>query len=230
MRPRRASASPVKAAEPVPDWLVWCGIDPGSPTGLVALAVPNTGPDRFRIDRARFVGSASVSPSVSKSYTNAGAKGTLLARVRDRLLAWRVTNVVVEENSGVRAGGGAASVGVQGAGTLFGQGVTFGLCVGAAVALPWPVKLWSYPPTTPPKSRRRTDLGEPVFGWQSGRGRIPPRELTIARGRALIRAAKERPGNGVLPTAAELAREHNEHEAMAVGVLNYHLLRERGTV
>jgi hypothetical protein len=232
MRPRPAKAPPV---EPVPDVRIWCGIDPGATAGLVALAVPNVGPGAYDIDRARFVGSASVTATSSKAYTNAGARGTLLLRVRAKLLEWRVTDVVLEEPSEVprmqwTAADGQKVTG-QATGTVFLQGAHFGLCLGACVSLPWPVRVWAYPPGTPKRQQRKErDTGDPVLGWMQGRGRMPARELTLARCGDLLRQVKARPADGRIPTAAELTREHSEHERMAAGVLNYHLARERGRV
>lgn len=231
MRPRTATAPP---PEPVPEFRRWCGIDPGATSGLVALSVPNVGPAAYDIDRARFIGSASITATSSKAYTNAGARGTLLTRVRDRLAFWSITDIVLEEPSEVTrswVGADGQKVHGQATGTVFLQGAHYGLCLGAAVTLPWSVRVWSYPPSTPKRQQKKErHTGDVVLGWMQGRGRMPARKLTLDRGAQLLRMVKQRPLSGQLPTRAELDEEHSDHERMAIGVLNFHLARERGRV
>lgn len=232
MRPRPALV-PVTDA---PAARRWAGIDPGATVGLVGLVVPNTGVEANDIDRARLIGVASVSASSAKAYTNAGARGTLMLRVRERLHAWGITDVAIEENSEVTKswkGADGQRVTGQATGSAFWQGTHYGLCLGAACSLPWPVHVWSYPPTTPRRKqgqRVERATGEPVLGWMQGRGRIAPRDLTLAGMRALLGQLKRRPANGVLPTLDELRTDPVEHVLMGLGVLNFHLQRERGRV
>lgn len=227
MKPRPAVAPPPEQ----PPYAVWVGIDPGGTVGLAAIVVPMTGPHAHDIDRAKLIGTAQVSASTSAKYTRATARATMLVRVRKQLVQWNATHVVLEEPSTQTNSWKNAKGEGRATGTLFFLGAHFGLCLGAAVTVPWPARVWSYPPTTSKRARNSPDASPETLGWMQARAPCPTRkDDTLDRMGTLLRQLRQRPANGVLPTKADLATSVTEHELMALGVLNFHLLRERGKV
>lgn len=227
MSNRHLQAPAPNAAPPLARW---AGIDPGGTVGLVCLTVPSTGSRAHDIDAARLVGVATATATGAQGYTRAGARGTMLLRVRQQLIDWEVTHVALEEPStlGEYASGQGQGKRRQAQDTGFYLGMHCGLALGAVVTMPWPVQVWSYPPTTSRRLRGKTVTDEQV-GWMEGRsGKIPSRDTTLERMTYLFRALQQRPHDGVLPTLSEQRKAPNDHTLMALGVLNYHLLRERG--
>lgn len=222
-------ALPTPAPAPAPGaWSRWAGIDPGADVGLVSLHVP---PD-FDITRARLVGYGCVAESSSTKLARATRKALLLHRVRDRLVEWQADHIVMEQNYDVLVGGfrgkGQERRGQSGE-TAYWQGVHGGLVMGAAVTLPWTARLWGYPATS--RIDKKDADGEPILGWMQHRAPRPtPRDVTLQAMRALFRTLQRRPADGRLPTGDELAQVQPEHVYMALGVLAYHLERERGRV
>lgn len=207
----------------------WAGIDPGTDVGLVGVAVPARGAWAHHTEHARLIGYARVTASSSKSYTRAGRRGSMLLRVRERLIEWRVTDIVLEEpsthtNSWAKSDGGRTVA----TGTLFGLGAHFGLCLGAAITMPWETRVWSYPPTTSKKARAATETDYERLGWMQARAPKPTQKAkTLKDMRHIFDGIFDRPADGVFRA---MDREPSEHELMALGVLNFHLMRERGAV
>lgn len=207
----------------------WAGIDPGSDVGLVGLLVPAHGAHAHSAEHARLIGYSKVTASSSRSYTRAGRRGSMLLRVRERLIEWRITDIVLEEpsthtNSWAKSDGGRSVA----TGTLFGLGAHFGLCLGAAVTMPWETRVWSYPPTTSKKARTAAVTDYERLGWMQARAPKPTRQATTLENmQKLFDGLYERPADGMFRT---MERTPSEHELMALGVLNFHLMRERGAV
>jgi hypothetical protein len=213
--------------EAAPELQRWAGIDPGGTAGLICVAIPSSGPRRLDIEAARLVGIGQASATTAKGYTRAGARGTMLNRIRQQLIDWQVTHVAMEEPSNQTASWKAAKGVGRATGSLFYLGMHTGLALGAVITMPWPVHVWSYPPTT--DKRKRGPVDDEQVGWMQGRQpTIPKRELTLARMTSLYRLLQQRPLDGVLPTLSDMRANVSEHVLMALGVLNYHLLRETG--
>jgi len=214
-------------------WEVWAGIDPGADTGLVAVRIPVAGPRAYDLEAARLVGYGTVAASTNAKLTGAEARGTLFGRVRAFLHYQSASRVVLEEPSTqTNSWRGAAAEG-RATGSLFYLGAHFGLCLAAANALPWETRVWSYPPTSPArrKNKRERNTQEPVMGWMQGRDTRPMRaDLLVPALRALLTQLKQRPADGLLPTLAQLRQLEPVHTVHALGVLRFHLQRERGAI
>lgn len=227
MRPRQATlAAPLAYAN-------WAGIDPGGDTGVVVLRVAITGPDAHDIQRARLVHVGTIAASSSVALTGAARRRTMVSRVREILYRHSVTHCVLEEPSTQTNSWRGAQEEGRATGSLFYLGAHFGLCLAATAYLPWECRVWAYPPTSPAKKkeRREKDTGELVMGWMQGRATRPtPKSLTLHAMSALLTQLKQRPASGQLPTLEQIRQLHNEHERMALGVLNFHLQRERGAL
>lgn len=232
-------------------WIVYAGIDPGATTGLVAVALP---PSVYQLNAARLVGFATVTAGSSSTESRANVKARLFDRIRAQLKAWTVSVAVIEEpwdalptwntrtggqGSGggkslldlARGGGGDAKKGAgkggAARGTVFQVGVSFGLALAAASDLPWDVAIASYPVTSAPAKGRKPER----IGWMQRRqSRCPEHTKTAIEQALQLRGLKERPLGGMLPSAADLAREENDNVYMALGVLSFHLDRQRGIV
>lgn len=222
----RPIAAPPRAPDPNA-WTIYAGVDPGAHTGLVCVAMPDGG---TRIHDARYIGSACVEAGTSTKDHKANVRARLFHKVRDQLGRWRVDVAVFEEPWDALPVFGAAKKGLKGRGasrgTLFSLGASFGLALAAAADLPWPVAIITHPVTTESNPRKK-----PRLGWMQRRnGRCPPHEQTANESAHVFRELRQRPHNGVLPTAAELAAEIDDNILMALGVLNFELDRRRGAV
>lgn len=231
--PARLTTTPREVA-PVVAARRWCGIDPGQDIGLCAVAVAGDGTHAHDVERGRLIGHAVARAPRRKGHSNAAAKCEMFARVHRLLTDWGITDVVVEEPSEVPTRAWVAASGQrvrgQSIGTVFWQGAHYGLCLAAARATASVVNVWSYPPNTPKRRAKvERDTGELVLGWMQGHAAVAtPRTTTLTAMRALLVQLKQRPEHGVLPTLDELRADVSEHERMALGVLAYHLNRERG--
>lgn len=178
----------------------------------------------------------------------------LFEPVRRQLVAWRPSRVVIENPTdampvwGQNARGGAAAgasvlqiaqgtaggrpgaagkrrVGGASRGTIATLGVHLGLCVAAAIAYDPAVELVAYHVTTQPDKRRRKGH----IGWMQGNGGRPmARERVLTEMGYLLRTLRARPHSGILPTPTAIGATPDENVLMALGVLNFHLQRERG--
>lgn len=231
---------------------IYVGIDPGQFTGLVAVQLP---PGSLRVVDARLIGFGVVSAAKKgdETWARAQSRAGLFHKIRTQLETWRPDVVVIEEpwdalpswntRTGGQGGGSArtASVlelatgkagkarGSGGAsrGTIFGVGVHFGLALAAASDIHTQPSIATYPVTTQKAKRGR----DPQLGWMQRRnGHIPKHEDTALACALRLRELKARPVDGVLPTLEALNREENDNVYMALGVLMFHLDRERGIV
>lgn len=209
--------------------MIYAGIDPGAVTGLVAIALPA---GVFRVVDARLVGFAHVTAGTSTTESRANVKARLFDRIRAQLDAWSVDVVVIEEpwdalpTFNTRQGGANTSGGAS-RGTTFQVGVSFGLALAAASDTSRDVAIASYPVTSAPAKGRKPER----IGWMQRRnGRCPEHERTAREQALQLRGLKERPLDGLLPSRAYLEREENDNVYMALGVLSFHLDRERGIV
>jgi hypothetical protein len=222
-----------------PTYIRAVGIDPGSITGMIALAVPIDGPHPLDFNHARLIGTAKIDVG---DVRGAAARAGLFSRVRSQLAAWRPSLVVLEEpfdalptwGKGKRTGGAAR-------GTIFALGAHFGLCVAAAHDVGTIVHdldrphIAAYAVTSAREKTTHTTRGDrhkaERIGWMQRReSRIPSREHVLAVHRQIFRELQHRPHNGVLPTAAALRAVLDENITMALGVLLFHFDRERGAV
>lgn len=223
-------------------WITYAGIDPGATTGLVAVSMP---PGGTRIHDARLVGFGTVdavAKAADAELSKAAVRARLFHKIRDKLARWRVDVAVIEEPWDALPQFGQGKRGKSGhsRGTLFTLGAHFGLALAAASDLPWDVAIATYPVTS---AREKTSMVKKRgggmmertkaerLGWMQRRqSTIPSHERVALECALLLRTLKERPLDGVLPTRAALATEEDDNVYMAVGVLTYHLDRERGAV
>ena len=67
------------------------------------------------------------------------------------------------------------------------------------------------------------------IGWMQGNGASPMSHEQIAREMGyLLRTLRERPHSGILPKRSSIFATPDDNVLMALGVLNFHLQRERG--
>jgi hypothetical protein len=205
---------------------IYCGIDPGATTGLVAIDMPDG--SLYRIVDARLVGFAVVSAGTSTTDSRANVKARLFHRIRAQLDAWNADVVVIEEPwDALPSWTGKKGIRQEGRGTAFAIGAAYGLALAAASDLPWDTVIASYPVTSAAAKARRPER----VGWMQRRQPRCPEHDRTAREQALqLRDLKTRPANGLLPTRADLEHEENDNVYMALGVLSFHLDRERGIV
>jgi hypothetical protein len=225
-------------------WTVYAGIDPGATSGLVAVAMP---PGAHRLADARLVGFTTITTAKARKGDDDDAgkprrRAQLFHRIREQLVAWRASVIVIEEPWDALASFGQGKRGKQGhgRGTLFSLGAHYGLVLAAASDLAWDVSIATYPVTSERRKERLVKKpgggmmmrAKPErIGWMQRRNsKIPPHERVALECALLLRALKERPANGVLPSRADLSREEDDNVYMALGVLNFHLDRERGIV
>lgn len=206
---------------------IYAGVDPGGTTGLVAIWCDDTNVPHRIVD-ARLIGFTHLTAGTSSTESRAVVKARLFDRIRAQLTAWRATIIVIEEPwDALPAWTGKRGVRVEGRGTAFAIGAAFGLALAAASDLPWETTIVSYPVTSAAAKGRRAER----IGWMQRRQPRCPEHERTAREQALqLRGLKERPANGVLPTRADLEHEENDNVYMALGVLSFHLDRERGIV
>lgn len=217
--------------------MIYCGIDPGAETGLVCVALPI---GATRLQDGRLVGFTTITAGSVDGDMKPQRRARLFHRIREQLVAWRVTMVVLEEPwdampSWRTRTGGTNTKGGSSRGTLFGIGAHYACALCAASDLPWDVAVASYPVTSEKEKRKQTAKGwrtKPArLGWmQRHHPQIPAHAQTVNECAVLLARLKQLPADGVLPSRAELERVENDNVYMAVGVLNFHLDRERGAL
>lgn len=241
------------------EWVTFVGIDPGAKTGLVAISLPD-GSFRlddallvgFTTIDAKKDGQpweragrrALLMGKIRAQLAKWNARAIVIEEPWDALPSWRPR--LGGQGGGASAGGrgpapsllaiatgqmgtgkGAGGGGVGASrGTIFGLGAHFGYACAAAVDLPWETRVYTYPVTTQKPKRGR----DGQLGWMQRRGAIPKHDDVAMQCALKLRTLKEKPANGLLPSAADLAREEDDNVYMALGVLAFHLDRERGVV
>lgn len=229
-----------------PRFRIIASIDPGSVTGMIAIAVDAVKPD---ITQARLVGEALIKIGALGDEETATLKRRtigLFEPVRRQLVAWRPSRIVIENPTdampvwGQKQGadtrsvldiatgkGGPAKRRVGGAsrGTIATLGVHLGLCAAAAIAYDPDVPIFAYHVTTQPDKKRRKGH----IGWMQGNNTRPMnRDRVLTEMGYLLRMLRSRPHSGILPKQSAITAEPDENVLMALGVLNFHLMRERG--
>jgi len=214
------------------EWIRAVGIDPGGEAGLVAVLVPPS----LDVARGRFIGCASINTGTSVHESKPQIRARMFHRIRDLLLAWQPSVVVLEEPWDAMPAWGAGRR-TKGAsrGTIFSLGSHFGLALAAASDLGAYVRIASYPVTSARAKERETVRGTRTtperIGWMQRRNPKPPsRDRVLSHYRAMLREIKAFPVNGVLPSTDELDRVEAEDVYMSLGVLDFHFDRERGRV
>jgi hypothetical protein len=215
-------------------WQRVVGIDPGTVTGMIAVLVPES---TKRIGDARLIGAKSVTHGGSTEGIGVTpqARSLLFFTVRETLLRWKPDLVVIEEPWDAQPMWGRDSGRTKGAsrGTIFTLGSHFGLVLAAAASLPSAPRIASYPVTSHPPKRGRPG----VLGWMQRRASRPPKgDVTRDECARLLRGLCARPATGAIADEdkisayVERVREHEHDVLMALGVLTFHLDRERGAV
>lgn len=227
-------------------WIVCAGIDPGARTGMIAIAVER---DTLDITQGRLVGEAIVDigsfgkldePLHLKSRTL-----KLMKPISMQLARWNPARVVIEnpteampvwgqgQAAGVRGGDGRTVLQVaQGVakpkariagasrGTIATLGVHLGICAAAIMVTNPEIELFAYHVTAQKEKKRKRGH----VGWMRGMNRA---RVLMEMG-YLLRTLRARPHGGILPTREAICAEPDENVLMALGVLNFHLQRERG--
>jgi hypothetical protein len=231
-------------------------IDPGARTGMIAIAVDADRMDitQGRLVGEAVIDIGSFAASLDEPLQLKTRALKLFRPVVAQLAAWNPSRVVIENptdampvwgqgkpsggaggasllaiatgNAGPgNAGPGKRRVGGASRGTIATLGVHLGLCAAAAIAYRPDVELYAYHVTTQQAKKRKRGH----VGWMQGNAPRPmSRDRVLEEMGYLLRTLRERPHSGILPKRSDIFAEPDENVLMALGVLNFHLARERG--
>lgn len=218
--------TPISAHALGPRYRIIASIDPGAITGMIAVAV-----DAVTLDltQGRLVGEAVVKIGNLGDAEELQLKRRtlkLFEGVRRQLMAWKPTRVVIENPTDALAtwGAGKRTMGAR-RGTIAALGAHLGICAAAAIAIDPDIELVAYHVT----SRRDGKNRRGHIGWMQGNAPRPMAHEQVAREMGyLLRTLRERPHSGILPRRSTIFATPDDNVLMALGVLNFHLQRERG--
>lgn len=225
-------------------WIVCAGIDPGARTGMIAIAVDR---DTLDVTNGRLVGerivdigafgkldeplhlkrrTAGLFLPIWRAMKEWNPSRVVLENPTDALPVWgqkqtgggRDTRTVLQ----IATGGGKPKARIGGAsrGTIATLGVHLGICAAAVLAYDPDVTLHAYHVSSQSaKKRKRAHVG-----WMAGM----KRDHILDEMGYLLRTLRARPHAGILPKREAIFAEPDENVLMALGVLNFHLQRERG--